>query len=385
MIMDFQHILSLSKSLQASMLDTLELLVHYESPSQHKDKLDVLAAVLSGRFQAVGAQSEILTSAKRGHHIRAVVAPSQAEANVKPVLILGHYDTVWPVGTIADRPFRIEDGFAYGPGIFDMKGGLVIIEYALRLIKLMNLPLPRPVVVLLNSDEEIGSPDSRKLIKQHARLSEYVLVMEPALPGGELKTARKGVGAFTVAVTGRAAHAGAEPENGANAIVELARQILHIQNLEDQAKGTTLNVGTISGGMRSNVVPAHAQARVDCRAWTAQEAQRVEKALKQLEPFNAETALKVRGGFGRPPMERLPGTVALFERVANIGKHLGLTLSEGSTGGASDGNFTAALGIPTLDGLGVKGSGAHAIHEQVEITSLPERTALLAAVLCCVQ
>lgn len=382
--MDLKQVLSYTKSQQATMVKVLEILVNHESPSQDKGQLDKLASVLAERFSAIGAASEILNVADRGNHVRIVFPASQHKPNLKPALILGHFDTVWSVGTLEKRPFHVDGDIAWGPGAFDMKGGIVIVEYALRAIKALKLSLPRPVVFLLNSDEEIGSPHSRKLIKSQARESDYVLVMEPASPGGILKTARKGVGAFTLSVRGRAAHAGSEPENGVNAIEELARQILHIQTFANPELGTTLNVGVISGGTRSNVVPAYAKARIDCRAWTKEEARRVELAFSQLQPFNPEVKLKARGRFGRPPMERLPGTVKLFETAMNVGREMDMELVEGQTGGASDGNFTAALGIPTLDGLGVVGSGAHADHEQVDITSLPERAALLAGLLCVV-
>ena len=381
--MDYKEILRYAKDQQQSMVQTLEILVNHESPSHNQERLNSLASVLANRFAGIGAATELILTGKK-QHVQIIFPSFLPVSELKPVLVLGHFDTVWPVGTLAKRPFRVEQGMAYGPGAFDMKGGIVIIEYALRLIKELNLSLSRRVVVLLNSDEEIGSPHSRKFIKQQARKSEYVLVMEPAMPGGVLKTARKGVGAFTVDIQGRAAHAGAEPENGVNAIVELARQILHIQTFANHELGTTLNVGVVSGGTRSNVVPASAKMRIDGRAWTIEEAHRVESAFSQLKPFNPKIKLSVRGGFGRPPMERIPGTVKLYNATAEIGDKMGMTLVEGRTGGASDGNFCAALGIPTLDGLGVVGSGAHADHEQVEITSLPERAALVAGILCSV-
>ncbi len=383
--MDFKQILSYSKSQQSPMVEMLETLVNYESPSHDKERLDILASVLAERFAAMGAATEIRKAENTGNHVRIVFPASQQKPALKPALILGHFDTVWSVGTLAKRPFHIDGDTAWGPGVFDMKGGIVIIEFALRTIKALNLSLPRPVVVLLNSDEEVGSSSSRKLIKSQAKESDFVLVMEPALPGGVLKTARKGVGAFTLTVKGRAAHAGSEPENGVNAIEELARQILYIQTFANAELGTTLNVGVISGGTRSNVVPAYAEARIDGRVWTMAEARRVELAFRQLKAFNPEIKLKVHGRFGRPPMERLAGTVKLFETAANIGHEMEMDLLEGRTGGASDGNFTAALGIPTLDGLGVVGAGAHAVHEHVNISSIPERVALLAGLLCSMQ
>ena len=382
--MELKNVLTFAKSQQTSMVEDLEILVNCESPSHDKVRLDTLSTVLVKQFLAIGASCEILKAKQHGNHVRIDFSSSQRDPVLKPVLILGHFDTVWPVGTLVQRPFQVKEGLAFGPGAFDMKGGIIIIEYALRIIKTLNLPLFRPVVILLNSDEEIGSPSSRKLIKRLAKESQYVLVMEPALLGGVLKTERKGVGAFELKIEGRAAHAGSEPDNGINAIVELAHQILHIQTFANPDLGTTLNVGIISGGTRSNVVPAFAQARIDGRAWTMEEAHRIENAFQNLQPFNPKVNLQVRGGFGRPPMERVPGTAKLFETAASAGRELGMTLIEGKTGGASDGNFCTALGIPTLDGLGVTGLGAHANNEQVNIVSLPERAALLAGILCLV-
>ena len=235
--------------------------------------------------------------------------------------------------------------------------------------------------MLFTSDEEIGSPTSRALIEDEARASAYVLVMEPPLPGGGLKTARKGVGHFTLEIEGRAAHAGVEPENGVSAIVELAHQVLAIERIADPAAGTTVNVGVVSGGTTSNVVPAEAIAVIDARATTLDEARRFEGAMLALRPALRGAKLRVRGGFSRPPMERTPQSVDLYDRARAIGRTLGLDLTEGSTGGASDGNFTAALGLPTLDGLGMPGAGAHAEDEHILIDALPERAALLAALL----
>ncbi|MDF1514197.1 MAG: M20 family metallopeptidase [Anaerolineae bacterium] len=379
--MDYANVLKHAKAQQQSMLETLETLVIHESPSYQKNKLRDLASVLKTRFSQIGASVQWLDTDNGRPQLRISVTGPQSDTNLKPALILGHFDTVWPVGTLKKRPFRVEQNLAFGPGGFDMKGGLVIIEYALQFIHALQLPRTREIVVFLNSDEEIGSPYSRDMIMDEAVRSEYVLVLEPALPGGVLKTARKGVGAFTVSIQGRAAHAGSEPEKGISAVEELAHQILHVQSFADPEQETTINPGRVSGGTRSNVVPARAEMRIDCRVWTNEEACRVESAFRHLKPFNPDITLKVRGGFGRPPMERLPGTGDLFDKVRQIGTKLGLTLTEGKTGGASDGNFCASLGISTLDGLGVEGSGAHAEHENVIIESLPERAALLASIL----
>jgi glutamate carboxypeptidase len=262
-----------------------------------------------------------------------------------------------------------------------MKAGIMMVEVALQSIHALQRRMPRAVIVLLTSDEEIGSPSSRVLIEQHARSAEYVLVMEPPTDNGALKTARKGVGSYKVVVEGRAAHAGTQPEQGIHAIHELAHQILKLQALNDPQRGTSVNVGVIRGGTRRNVIPAQAEAEVDVRAWTLEEAARIEQALLGLKPVLPGSVVKVQGGFSRPPMERTPQIAALFERARVIGAELGLDLREGRTGGGSDANFTAALGLPTLDGLGAIGDGAHAEHEYVSMRPLAIRTALLAELL----
>jgi glutamate carboxypeptidase len=361
-----------------AMIETLRALVEHESPSNDKPHLDRLANHLRARFQAAGAEVTLLENTTGGDHLRIHL---KAEHGTRPALIIGHYDTVWPVGALADHPFRIVDGKAYGPGIFDMKASIVLAEFSLRAIESLRLKLPRPVIILLTSDEEIGSPTSRGLIEAHAQHAEYVLVVEPPLPGGVLKTARKGIGYFSMELEGRAAHAGIEPEKGVSAINELAHQILYLQGLNDPSHGSTVNVGIVRGGTRPNVIAAHAEAEVDVRVWTTAEAERLERAILDAKPQTDLVTLKVQGGFKRPPMERTPAIASLFQRAQQIGAELGLTLQEGATGGGSDGNFTAALGIPTLDGLGVEGNGAHADHEHILVDSVPSRAALLTALI----
>jgi len=254
-----------------------------------------------------------------------------------------------------------------------------MIEYALRAIKALDMALPRPLEILFTSDEEIGSVTSRELIEEKARQAAYVLVLEPPTAAGALKTARKGVGGFDLQVQGRASHAGSQPELGISAINELAHQVLAVQALADLEKGTTINTGVVRGGTRSNVIAAQAEAQIDVRVWTPEEAERITKAINALKPTTAGALLTVDGGFERPPMVRSQGIIDLFQKVKEIGRQLGLELEEGSTGGGSDGNFTAALGIPTLDGLGAMGDGAHADHEHILISELTPRTTLLAA------
>ncbi len=368
---------------QGDMLASLETLVNQESPSTDKESLYALAAYLSDLWRGLGAETEVLEVAGGAHHVRVTLpASTSGSASEPPALLIGHFDTVWSVGTLARRPFCVADGRAMGPGAFDMKGGLVIAEFALRAIAALHLPLPRPVVLLFNSDEETGSETSRLLIEAEAKKAAYALVLEPAIPGGMIKTARKGVGSFEIKVAGLASHAGAAPREGVSAIKEMAHQILKLHAMTDYDAGTTVNVGVVEGGTRPNVVAAEARAEVDVRAWTREAAEKLERDIRSLQPVDPRTTLSVAGGFDRFPMERTSGTVHMFETARRLGQAMGMDLKEGSTGGASDGNFTSALGVPTLDGLGVVGDGGHAEHEYVEVSSLPQRAALLAALLC---
>ncbi len=365
--------------LRGAMLDALETLVAQESPSLDKPALDGMADLLAGRFASLGLASHRVLNGSGGDHLRVTLGdPDPARP---PALVLCHFDTVWPAGTLATMPFRVEEGRAYGPGVYDMKASLVLAEFAASALLSLGPRPPRPVVFLFTSDEEIGSPDSRRLIEQEARRSAFVLVLEPPLSDGRLKTARKGVGRFVLEVTGRAAHAGVEPEKGVSAVTELAHQILALNALADPAAGTTVNVGVVRGGTTSNVVPAAATADIDVRVSTPDESNRIEAAISALRPISAGATLTVRGGVNRPPMERTPAVAGLFERVRAIGRSLGLELGEGSTGGGSDANLTAALGLATLDGLGAPGAGAHAGHEHIVIDALPGRAALLATLL----
>jgi glutamate carboxypeptidase len=357
----------------------LEELVTLESPSRDKHALDALGTLLARHLHQLGGSIEMIPNVQGGDHILARFPGKGAK---RPALVLGHFDTVWPKGTIERMPFRIEpDGRAFGPGIFDMKAGLASLWWAMSVLVNSRYSDRRPIWVLLTSDEEIGSPTSRDLIENLARQCAYVLVLEPPLADGGLKTARKGVGRFRLEIEGKAAHAGVAPTQGRSAVIELAHQIFAIQKLQDLGAGTTINVGTIAGGTTANVVPASASAEIDVRVLSAGEAARIGAALTAVTPATPDVRIAVSGGFTRPPMERGPSIAALFEQAQRIGRQLGIELTEGSTGGGSDGNFTAALGVPTLDGLGVRGGGAHADDEHIVIDSLPERAALLAALL----
>jgi glutamate carboxypeptidase len=358
------------------LLETIEALVCLESPSGDAAAISRCMAELSTLLSDIGGTVGRLPAGAAGEPLRA-----EFGSGARQVLLLGHIDTVWPVGTLASRPFRQHDGMLYGPGVFDMKAGLAIAVLAVRALAHEAEGLPGRIVMLVTADEETGSASSRAVIEAEALASEAVLVLEPALPGGALKTSRKGCGEFVLRVSGRAAHAGVDPERGASAVSELARQVLRIEELRNQAAGTTVNVGVIRGGSRPNVVAADAEAVIDVRTASAGEAARVAGALRALTPVDARTTLTVSGGIDRPPMERSAGVVALFALAQEAAAALGRALGEGGTGGGSDGNLTAALGVPTLDGLGAVGGGAHADDEHVSVADLPWRAALLGGLL----
>jgi glutamate carboxypeptidase len=302
------------------------------------------------------------------------------------LLLIGHMDTVFEDGTAADRPFRIESGIAYGPGVTDMKGGLLAGLYAIRAFRSVigqEAPLPfERITYIANPDEEVGSPSSSPHIREAAAESDVCLCLECARANGDIVSARKGIVDLRITFQGRAAHAGVEPEKGISAVQELAHQVLALHALADREIGTTVNVGVVRGGTRPNVVAASAEAEIDVRVATLAEAARLDAAIRGLRPWLPGARLTVEGGLNRPPMERSAAMGRLFERARAIAAGMGVAdLREGSTGGGSDGNFTAALGIPTLDGLGPEGEGAHAAHEHVLVESLPRRAALVAGLL----
>jgi glutamate carboxypeptidase len=358
------------------LIAAIEALVRLESPTGDEAAINACAAELERRFRAIGASVSRLPGGPAGDHLRAEFGSGPRQA-----LVLGHLDTVWPVGTLAARPLRIEHGRLYGPGVFDMKAGLALAIFAIKALADSASGVPGRTIVLVTTDEETGSAASRAAIEREAAASDAVLVLEPPLPGGGLKTSRKGCGEFVVRVTGIPAHAGIEPERGASAISELVRQIARIEAMGDAASATTVTVGTIRGGTRTNVVPAAAEATIDVRVASVEEAERVAAALRGLTPAHPRTRLHVSGGIDRPPMVRSAGVAALFALAQQVAAALGRTLAEGGTGGASDGNFTAALGVPTLDGLGAIGGGAHASDEHVSIADLSWRAALIAGLL----
>lgn len=362
-----------------SITDTIRQLVEIESPSNDKAACDRMAAMLADRFDTIGARVELHSSPQAGAHVQADFAGMAG----KPILLLGHYDTVYPLGTLASMPCRMSEGRLWGPGTLDMKGGIGLMLHVIAAIREWSENmLARPITVLLVSDEEVGSDTSRALTEKLALQSEAVLVLEPAQGlHGAVKTARKGVGEFEVKVLGKAAHAGLDFQDGESAVLELARQIPVIAALTDLGRGVTVNVGTIRGGTRVNVIPAEASAQVDMRIARLEDAAGVEAKLKALKPFNRNCRLEVHGGLNRPPMERTPGVAALYERARMIAAQLGSRLDEAAVGGGSDGNFTAGLGIPTLDGLGAVGEGAHATHESIVVAELPRRAAILSSLI----
>jgi len=358
------------------LLETIEALVRLESPTGDAAAINRCGAALERRLVELGGRVRRLPREAAGDHLR-----TEFGSGRRQVLILGHLDTVWPVGTLAGRPIRYEGGRMFGPGVFDMKAGLGLALLAAKALLASHAALPGRIVLLATSDEETGSATSRIAIEEEARQSEAVLVLEPSLPGGALKTSRKGCGEFVLRVEGVAAHAGIEPERGASAVSELVRQIARIEAMHDPGRGTTINVGVIRGGSRPNVIAALAEAVVDLRVSTVTAAARVGEALRSLAPCDPRTRVTVTGGINRPPLERTPGVVALFQHACAAAAELGRTLGEGGTGGGSDGNLTAALGVPTLDGLGAVGGGAHAVDEYVTVQDLPWRAALVAGLL----
>ncbi len=315
-----------------------------------------------------------------GDHL--VASLGEAAPQQAPIVTLCHFDTVWPLGTLATIPWSERDGILRGPGVFDMKAGTAILLTVLRYLRDTGARPTHPLRMLFTTDEETGSDTSRALIEAEAKRAALVICLEPALPpNGALKTFRKGTGGFTVQAFGRAAHAGADHKQGVNAIEEISRQIIALHQMTDYDLGTTVNVGVIAGGTVSNVVPDHAQIQVDFRVSTAAEGQRLVTAIQAMQPQLPGARLEMTGGLNRPPMERTPLMIETFNRAHALGAALGLELIEGATGGASDGNFNGALGVPRLDGMGAVGDGGHAVTEHVIASSLPERAALLAAIL----
>jgi glutamate carboxypeptidase len=366
-------------------VSTTRELVEIESPSDNKAAVDRVAEAVAQQFARLGGEVRLHRAQDFGSHLQVNFGGKSA----KPVLLLGHYDTVYPVGTLATMPCRVERDRLTGPGVLDMKSGISLMLHALSALQQWNRGGEgrsggwlRPVTVLLVSDEEVGSNSSRTITEALAKKAAAVLVFEPSYGArGAVKTARKGVGEYLVKVTGKAAHAGLDFKKGVNAILELARQIEKVSGFTELKKGLTVNVGVVSGGSRTNVVPSEAEARVDVRIARLKDAAGIDKKMRGLRPFDRKCRVEVTGGVNRPPMERTAGVAALYAEASGIARELGWKLDEASVGGGSDGNFTAGLGIPTLDGLGGVGDGAHATHEHILISELPRRAALIAGLI----
>jgi glutamate carboxypeptidase len=360
------------------MVDKLREFVVMESPTNEKAACDKLCAVLAEHFHQFGGRVKVHRQKTAGDHLQVEFRGAAGHA---PILLLGHYDTVYSSGSLATMPWRESKGLVYGPGVFDMKGGIVQIIFALRALHETLGSLPRPVTVLLVSDEEEGSESSRRITEAVASRSAAVLVCEPAGRGGALKTARKGVGSFNVRVGGVAAHAGLDFEKGHNAILELARQVQAISAMTNLDQGITLNVGIIQGGSRTNVVPSEAAADFDLRFAAKLDGERMARKIRSLKAVNKKCKLQISGGVNRPPLERTPEVAALFAKAQKVAKQLGFHVNEIAVGGGSDGNFTAGMGIPTLDGMGPVGDGAHSPRESVVAAEMPRRAALLAGLI----
>ncbi len=376
-----KNVLSWLTDRQPEMIEQVRELVVRESPTHDKPACDALCAYLAEQFLPIGGKMRVHRQPKAGNHLQVDFTGARGR---KPVLLLGHYDTVYDLGTLKTMPWREKNGHLCGPGVFDMKGGIAQIMFALRALREVNGALPRPVTVWLVSDEEIGSDSSRALTEKLAAKCAAALVCEPAGPGGALKTARKGVGDFRITVSGKSAHSGLDFDKGHSAILELAHQIHAVSRLTDLNRGITLNPGVIRGGTRTNVIASEAVVEVDLRIASKSDGPRMERLVKALRPVNRNCQLRIEGGINRPPLERTRQVAELFHLAQQIGQELGFPLKEIAVGGGSDGNFTAGIGVPTLDGLGAVGDGAHASHEYVVSAELPRRAALLAGLIAAI-
>jgi len=373
-------ILTYIRAHQDAIVALIRQFVECESPSDNQaavNRFVELAADAAAPF----ARAKTVSGGKFGKHL---VCEMQLPGGKKrgQILALGHSDTVWPMGTLRSMPFRQSNGRLWGPGALDMKAGIAFFIFAVRALRELDIAVPHKVTLQINSDEEVGSESSRPLTEKNAAHSQAVLVLEPGTGlAGKLKTARKGVGGFTVTVRGRAAHAGVDFQAGASAIVELSRQVERIAQFVDLKRGITVNPGVIWGGTRSNVVAAEASAQIDIRVLRLKDVPALERKFHALRPFDKRCSIEVTGGLNRPPMERSAGIARLFRSAQKLGLELGVQIEESLTGGGSDGNFTAAMGVPTLDGLGAVGEGAHALDESILVDRIADRTALLAKLL----
>ncbi len=362
----------------AWIVNTIRELVEIESPSDNKQAVDRIAhSWCPSSKRSAGEPNSIAATTSA-----TVCKSTSKESQRKPVLLLGHYDTVYPLGTLANMPCKIDNGRLHGPGVLDMKSGIALMLHAIDCPASLAWQLPRPITVFLVSDEEVGSHSSRKITEALAKKSAGVLVLEPAAGlRGAVKTARKGVGEYTLRVKGVAAHAGLDPGKGHSAILELARQIAVVAKLNNLRQGVSVNPGVIQGGTRTNVIAAEASVAIDVRIKRAKQAAGIDRKLRSLKPFDKHCKLEITGGINRLPMERTAGVAALYKKARRIAQQVGWKLEEAAVGGGSDGNFTAGMSIPTLDGMGGVGEGAHAVHEFIVISELPRRALLLAGMI----
>jgi glutamate carboxypeptidase len=364
---------------ESALLDLIQRLVKAESPSDDKASVDACVALVAAHARSLGGRVKLYRQRSFGNVLEARFGPKSKTGPAGRTLLLGHLDTVWPLGTLKTMPCRLGEGRLWGPGTLDMKAGAAMALTSIEMLTEASL-LKREIVLLLNGDEEVGSPVSRPITERLAQECAAVYVLEPA-QGLAYKTARKGTGSWRIDVTGVAAHAGVDFEKGVSAIRELARVVETVSGWTDLKRGLTVNVGVVGGGSKTNVIPAQAWAEVDVRIARKTDGPRIERRFASLKPTDKGCTLTVTGGVSRPPMERTRGTVKLYRQAGALASELGFALEEASTGGASDGNFTSALGIPTLDGMGAVGEGAHARHESIVVEQLAQRTALLAGLL----
>ncbi|WP_456274536.1 M20 family metallopeptidase [Bacillus sp. AK031] len=361
------------------MLKLIETLVNIDSGSNNKEGVDRIGAILQEEYRRIGFKVNVITQEDYGNHL--IIEHEEAED--PQIMVIAHMDTVFPDGTAAERPFRIEEDHAYGPGVIDMKSSLVTLLYAAKTLLQVNLPACKNLQILLNSDEEIGSPSSKELIMKTAKGKKYALIMEPARKDGSLVSARRGKGNYTLNVIGRAAHSGIEPEKGRSAIEELAHKVIQLHELNDHENGISVNVGLIEGGSSVNTVSDHASAQVDIRISESDQASSVEEKMEEIcsKTDVPGTEIILEGEMNRPPMEKNKRNKQLLNRIVQVGEELGIEITDTSTGGGSDASFTSAAGVATIDGMGPVGGNAHSDKEYMEISSLTERTLLLAKVI----
>lgn len=373
--------LAFAEAKHPAIVALIQELARCESPSDQPQAVNRFVEVLAERLDGA-SNMKTLPGGRFGRHLRCEFKLPGAKSSGGKILVLAHSDTVWPLGTLAHMPLREEKGRLWGPGVLDMKAGIAFFVFAIHTLRMLEIPVRRTIVFQANSDEEVGSETSRQYTEEAARQSAVALLLEPGTGlEGKLKTARKGVGDYTVTVKGKASHAGVDFQAGASAVLELAQQIPKIAAFTDLKRGITVNPGVVSGGTRTNVVAAEARVEVDIRIAKAKDAAALDKKFRGLRPIDKRCTILVEGGLNRPPMERSPAIRELFQKARACAKELGVTLEESSTGGGSDGNFTAALGVPTLDGLGGVGEGAHAANESILLDRIVDRTALLAMLL----